>query len=86
MAKTTLFRKLKEGKIKRVSNAVKPLLTDPANRPNIPINLHPQTANLLADAHNVASVSSNQQAPESSTNTTTSVSEPAGGLFARVQR
>jgi hypothetical protein len=49
----------------------------PASRSNIPASLHPQLANFLADAHNMTSVRSNQQASGPSTNPTTTVSLPS---------
>jgi hypothetical protein len=51
-----------------------PRPVDPASRSDIPADLQPQPVNLLADAHNMASVQSNQQAPGPSTNPTTTVS------------
>jgi hypothetical protein len=48
-----------------------------AGRSNIPVSLHPQAAHLLAHAHNLASVRSNQQASRPSTNPTTTVSSPS---------
>jgi hypothetical protein len=51
-----------------------PHSTHPASRSNIPNSSHSQSANLLLDAHNIVSVSSNQQVAGSSTIPTTSVS------------
>jgi hypothetical protein len=49
----------------------------PASRSNIPVSSHSQSVNPVADAHNMVSVQPNQQAAESSTIHTTSVSLPS---------
>ncbi len=54
-----------------------PRSAHPASRSKIPVSSHSQSANLLADAHNMVSVQSNQQAARSSTNPMTSVSLPS---------
>ncbi len=54
-----------------------PRSAHPASRSNIPVSSHSQSVNLLADAHNMAPVQSNQQAAGSSTKPTTSVSLPS---------
>jgi hypothetical protein len=48
-----------------------------ASRSNIPVSSHSQSVNLVADAHNMVPVQSNQVAARSSTNPTTSVSLPS---------
>jgi hypothetical protein len=48
-----------------------------ASRSNIPVSSHSHSVNLSADAHNMVSVQSNQQAAGSSTNPMTSVSLPS---------